>query len=405
MRTPITRWLLSLVIVNGFCETAVHAGTWYRIDELGASEGHQTGALAIDISGHIVGKAETTTGEYYFFAALWDAGNPQAAPLALGNSNQAWSYANDVNNSGLVVGRIAAGDGSPRPYQAAIWNANDPTAAPLELGGIGGNYAEAYGINGDGVAVGRGSGPSGVLYDAVLWICNGAVQSHALTTLGGNGNSAAYDVNDSALVVGQSVTAAGSTHAALWDWDPDDPTAAPRDLGTLGGTTSVANAVNEDGYAVGFARTSDGNNRAVVWNVSDPAAPSILPTDLGTLGGSRSVANDINAGALAVGYADDANGNSRAALWDLNHQTVTNLNEWLVNGEGWELSQAQAINDFGQIVGWGYLNGQKRQFVLSAVPEPSGLVSLLGIATAYALLAVVRRRSQCRVSSPDQAGW
>jgi probable HAF family extracellular repeat protein len=50
-------------------------------------------------------------------------------------------------------------------------------------------------------------------------------------------------------VVGSSPTAAGFTHAFLWE------SGAMRDLGTLGGDSSYAYGINADGEVVGGSRT------------------------------------------------------------------------------------------------------------------------------------------------------
>lgn len=60
----------------------------------------------------------------------------------------------------------------------------------------------------------------------------------------------------------------------------------------------------------------------------------------------------------------------------------------VVNGSGWTLREALAINDQGQIVGYGVgPNGFRRGFLLTPVPLPAavylfgaGLVGLAGLA-------------------------
>jgi hypothetical protein len=64
-----------------------------------------------------------------------------------------------------------------------------------------------------------------------------------------------------------------------------------------------------------------------------------------------------------------------------------NLNALILDGAGWYLSEAFAINSKGQIVGSGSLNGIERGFILTPVPEPSTLLALL-----WGLGAVVWRR-------------
>src|SRR5512147_2550952 len=78
------------------------------------------------------------------------------------------------------------------------------------------------------------------------------------------------------------------------------------DLGTFGGTESVASGINALGQVVGYARASDGRNHAFITGPN-----GIGMTDLGTFGGSASSATAINAsgqvvGAYEVGYIPDS---------------------------------------------------------------------------------------------------
>src|SRR5579871_3407416 len=66
------------------------------------------------------------------------------------------------------------------------------------------------------------------------------------------------------------------------------------DLGTLGGDSSWAAAVNAAGQVVGQSTTLDGNSHAFLY--SDGTM-----TDLGTLGGTVSYARGINAAGQVVG--------------------------------------------------------------------------------------------------------
>lgn len=68
---------------------------------------------------------------------------------------------------------------------------------------------------------------------------------------------------------------------------------------------------------------------------------------------------------------------------------MTDLNSLLPAGSGWVLGQATAINDLGQIVGFGSINGQTHAFLLntadSGVPEPTSL-ALVGLGSALVVL-------------------
>jgi probable HAF family extracellular repeat protein len=72
--------------------------------------------------------------------------------------------------------------------------------------------------------------------------------------------------------VGTADTAGGQFHAFLFRSGP------LQDLGTLGGKTSLATAVNGGGQVIGQAETTDGALHACLWSAGHPQ-------DLGTLGG------------------------------------------------------------------------------------------------------------------------
>src|SRR5439155_18612513 len=83
---------------------------------------------------------------------------------------------------------------------------------------------------------------------AFLW------QAGVMTDLGtlGGLNSVAYGINHLGQVVGSAETAAGETHAFLWDRER-----GMRDLGVLAGDGSAATGINDAGQVVGNATTGD----------------------------------------------------------------------------------------------------------------------------------------------------
>src|SRR5437870_2462836 len=183
-----------------------------------------------------------------------------------------------------------------------------------------------------------------------------------LGTLGGTASLAA-DVNESSQVVGLATTVLDiAAHAFLWQ------SGTMTDLGTLGGQRSGASALNNSAQVVGGAATAaiDASGNAIfhafLWQ-------SGVMQDLGTLGGPDSGAGDINSTGQVVGESDtgavDARGFQirHAFVWQ--NGVMTDLNNQLPANSGWVLEGVGGINDNGQIAGGGLHNGQGRAFLLS----------------------------------------
>jgi probable HAF family extracellular repeat protein len=126
------------------------------------------------------------------------------------------------------------------------------------------------------------------------------------------------------------------------------------DLGTLGGTSSYANAINASGQVVGYSWTVDRMVHATIWN-------DTVATDLGASTGTSSIANDINDSGQVVG-SSLAFG---PTLW--NGTIATSLRkEGLNNFLEASITNATGINNAGQIVGSGSVfvpgNGYNTQY-------------------------------------------
>jgi probable HAF family extracellular repeat protein len=192
-----------------------------------------------------------------------------------------------------------------------------------------------------------------------------------LGTLGGSWSVATGISADGSVVVGAAWNAPWQFHAFRWT-----ASGGMQDLGTLGGDWSGAEAVSADGsVVVGVAHNAAGQDRAFRWT----AARGMQ--DLGTLDGDKSMAKGVSAdGSVVVGVAHNAAGRSRAFRWtaaggmeDLNI-TYAHL---LTNGSVLEV--ASAISPDGRyIVGEGYnaATGRSEAYLLdtqgTGVEERSG---------------------------------
>jgi len=170
-----------------------------------------------------------------------------------------------------------------------------------------------------------------------LLACCLALHAHAdprySVTVVGTADSAGYGINASGQVVGY-LTTSGGQHAFLYN------NLATLDLGTLGGSASVAWGINDAGQVVGGAQDLAGNQRPFSY------AGGTM-SDLGTLGGPSGYATGINNHGQIVGADDTAAAGSRAFLYS--GGTLVDLGT--LPSSGGLTSNANALNDGGWIVG------------------------------------------------------
>jgi len=347
--------LTALVLISA-CNSSSTAETLpilprFTIEDLGALPpiAADTG-LGINTSGQISLWAHS--GAVSVRAALWTGQRlEQLDPPPAGYLS---SLARGLNDEGAWVGWAVTGGNlvdSLATTRGFVRNGKKTRLVTT----LGGRDSHAFAINSHGTIVGSADCADGHCH---AFQDDGKTMTD-LGTLPGGGFSQAVAVNGSGVAVGvadenTSLQRQPRRHAVLWRGGHI------QDLGILpGGRASSALAVNEEGQAAGYSETLDGYH-AALW-----ADGKI--EDLGTLGNEPSIARGLNDHGEVVGASYLEKRKRHAFYWQ--NGQMTDLNN-LVPARGWVLTQADAINNRGQIACQGqYLSGPVHALLLT--PEVS----------------------------------
>lgn len=370
MKKTINATLAGLLILQ--CASTAQAQR-YKVTDLGTLPGGTTSqATAINGRGHVVGVSSVPEGWHAF---LWTHpdGMQDLGTLPGGG---AYSYAAGINITDEVAGTSDFTQGFAANVHAFVWK---KSSGMHDLGTLGcPNITGALDINAFSEVVGVSTiapCPGGGQYRAfIAFFSDSSGNMQSLGTLPGGLFSIGNAINFFGHVVGYagcSPCVYGGSHAFLWTKDE-----GMKDLGTLpGGTNSAALAINSFDVIVGSSNFQEGGvlqlDHAVLW---DKVGPS---KDLGVLpGGSYSAALGINDRNEVVGYGNypsGSSGDTHAFVWS-SERGMRDLNALIPADSKWVLAAAQAINQRGQIVGWGTVNQVIHAFLLTpqGVGEHSG---------------------------------
>jgi probable HAF family extracellular repeat protein len=355
--------------------TAANAAPRYQIVEISGPRNGSSYSVArhISDSGHVVGEAGVGNKSSAF---VW---TQSGGFTDLGNDGEfQYSTALGTNKLGQVVGR----------NQASFRWSQANGMQPLSDVPGGHDNSTAVAINDLGTAVGWG-------YDeknqtAALWSESGVAIS--LGRLVSWGSSAAVDINNVGQVVGNA-TGGGGDRAFYWTAD-----LGMTDLGSLGGTWGISRAasINNNGDVVGWTSTNGINGgTAFIWD----AATGMR--SLGTPDSFRMITPEgINDQGVVVGRGRGINGGN-SVPWIWSEKTgFAQLGDLIQSGSGWTLEDAYEINNSGQIVGYGRLNGVGRAFLLNpieitAVPEPGTWALMIA---GFGMIGAAARRKRHAVA-------
>jgi uncharacterized protein (TIGR03437 family) len=168
-----------------------------------------------------------------------------------------------------------------------------------------------------------------------------------------------------------------------------------------GAANAAAFATNDNGLAggvsfnVSYSGGTDLLKAFAFSNLHPVLWTNFVPQDLTTLLGSKyGAVQSVNNSGWATGFKADTLGtighldlllfpdsqNFKAFLYT--GGKTYDLNTLVTNATGWTLTNATAVNDAGQIVGAGFINGQEHAFLLTPAPVTGAILSISAVTGA-----------------------
>jgi probable HAF family extracellular repeat protein len=327
--------IAAALAIGSSASIAAPATYHLTVTDLGSLGGNESVGNGINDFGEVVGSSKLSNGRDQAF--IYSNGAMQSLGLLEGINNNR-SRANSINDKGQITGTAFVG------FSTYAFLYSDGKMHDLgTLSPDGSHFSSGRGVNNLGQVTGSSSG-------AFIYR-NGTMA--ALTAQFSDG----FAINDLGQVAGRASSQTG-VHAFLFN-----PDGSSQDLGTLGGNGSIGYAINNLGQVTGGAPmgipTNPLQKHAFLYHNG-------FMQDLGTLGGTDSESYGINDLEHVVGTAKTSTDKDHAFLYS--NGIMQDLNSFNgVASSGLTLTQANDINNLGQITGLSYDNANARDtaFLLS----------------------------------------
>lgn len=342
-----------------FAQSTVRPGTRslrYRIVNIGTVSSdptHGVRGMSINNRSHVHGENNmpAPAGSIKVNGYFWD-GHVQERIIPL---SPAISFGRSLNDSDQCVGYSFAPGNTLHGYMWESSVTNDVYVGEL-------NFSHANDINCDGIICGTNSKfVSGYIVSQYRpYLRDPQGNWLDLGTLGG-GSGFANAMNDHNQVVGTARDANEVSRGFLWD-----PVSGMVDLGTLGGSSAAPSDIDNFERVVGLSANAAGDQLPFYWEAGNMTA---LPT----LGGASGHAKGINDHGDVVGNSTDSAGVQHATYWPAGASEPLDLGALIRPGTAWDLTGASSINELGEICGTGFLGGNQRAYRLTPFLRQSRL--------------------------------
>jgi probable HAF family extracellular repeat protein len=313
----------------------------YTVTDLGVLPGQDfSAAIGINNSGEVIGYASNLLYglpfgyPYYYFlyrdgklSALSSPGEPQVAALGIALDDGKDPRQGNEGKTKLIL----TGDADFGQNQFDAFLYEDHFLRDLGLL-PGGHTSMGIAVNASGEVVGTADNAD---YEELPFL-----YKNGNMVILGTGVGSPSGINDQGDVTGTASSGGNVSYAFLYH------DGKMMDLGTLpGAVMSSGAAINNAMQITGQSSSADYLfSHAFLWSKGKMIDLGVLPN------GTVSDGLGINAWGDVVGTAD-----SQAFLYS--HGQMHNLNDMIPSNSGWSLRGARSINDRGDIVGTGYING------------------------------------------------
>ena len=172
-----------------------------------------------------------------------------------------------------------------------------------------------------------------------------AAQTYTITDLGllpGGNGSGARGINATGQVTGYASLTKGGSDVFLYTGGK------MTSLGTLGGGSAIGQAINASGQVAGYSTTVQNSYNGFI-SINNKL------TSVGFLACCYSDAEGINDLGQVTGASSTANGHIHPYLWT--NGKMTDLGTLPGGDNQYDWNTGEAVNNSGEVVGWGYGNG------------------------------------------------
>jgi probable HAF family extracellular repeat protein len=322
----------------------------YTITDLGTLPGDDySEAKGINSTGQVVGVAGTNFGSANLRAFSWKQGQMTNLGVFSGDS---FSTAYAVNDAGVVVGNSTPGING----KAFSWQGAGLTDLSLTVPGA----ISAVGINNQGAFIGTTLNNTDE---------NGIFTSLSHGFLYSNGQLTRLPIPTTVdnVIADYTFEALNHNGVVAGHVDYQDNSSLPFLLENgavtllpMTGNAAFTTGINVKKEVVGTIQASGGLIQPALWSAGQLIT---LPLPMGYHAGG---ASSINSTSQIVGTATSGTGVSHASAITWSGTAVVSLDQLLPQNSGWSyLTVANGINDAGQIVGAGVINGQTHAFLMT----------------------------------------